>query len=69
MPEIDSAQTDERAEVGTLQEVLAALSDPVRLEMVQRMYAGAARRRARSCTTASASRRPATTSRSCVRPA
>jgi DNA-binding transcriptional ArsR family regulator len=29
--------TDERTEVGTLQEVLAALSDPVRLEMVRRM--------------------------------
>ena len=32
-------ETDQRAEVGSLQEVLAALSDPVRLEMVQRMYA------------------------------
>jgi DNA-binding transcriptional ArsR family regulator len=33
------SDTDERAEVGTLQDVLAALSDPVRLEMVRRMYA------------------------------
>ncbi len=30
------------SEVGTLQEVLAALSDPVRLEMVRRMYAAGA---------------------------
>ena len=29
----------EQAEVGTLQDVLAALSDPVRLEMVRRMHA------------------------------
>jgi DNA-binding transcriptional ArsR family regulator len=34
------SETEERAEVGTLQDVLAALSDPVRLEMVRRMYAG-----------------------------
>jgi DNA-binding transcriptional ArsR family regulator len=40
MPPGDPAQSDERAEVGTLQDVLAALSDPVRLEMVRRMYAG-----------------------------
>jgi DNA-binding transcriptional ArsR family regulator len=37
-------ETDERAEVardvGSLQDVLAALSDPVRLEMVRRMHAG-----------------------------
>ena len=33
------AEPGERAEVGSLQEVLAALSDPVRLEMVKRMYA------------------------------
>jgi DNA-binding transcriptional ArsR family regulator len=33
------AETEERAAVGSLQEVLAALSDPVRLEMAQRMYA------------------------------
>ena len=37
------AETDERAEValevGSLGDVLAALSDPVRLEMVRRMYA------------------------------
>ena len=39
MPSTDG-QNEERAEVGTLQDVLAALSDPVRLEMVQRMYAG-----------------------------
>ena len=32
-------EPDERADVGTLQDVLAALSDPVRLEMVRRMYA------------------------------
>ncbi len=31
--------TDERVAVGSLQEVLAALSDPVRLEMVRRMHA------------------------------
>ncbi|MEP9362658.1 ArsR family transcriptional regulator [Nocardioides sp. CN2-186] len=31
--------TAETTEVGTLQEVLAALSDPVRLEMVRRMHA------------------------------
>ncbi|WP_028642780.1 ArsR/SmtB family transcription factor [Nocardioides sp. URHA0020] len=31
--------TDEVTQVGTLQEVLAAVSDPVRLEMVRRMYA------------------------------
>lgn len=31
--------TDERTTVGTLQEVLAAISDPVRLEMVRRMHA------------------------------
>jgi DNA-binding transcriptional ArsR family regulator len=36
----DEAPADERAEVGSLQDVLAALSDPVRLEMVRRMYAG-----------------------------
>ena len=36
----DQAQSDERVEVGTLQDVLAALSDPVRLEMVRRMHAG-----------------------------
>jgi DNA-binding transcriptional ArsR family regulator len=40
MPETDPTQTEERAEVGTLQDVLAALSDPVRLEMVRRMHAG-----------------------------
>jgi DNA-binding transcriptional ArsR family regulator len=39
MPSTDETQTEERAEVGSLQDVLAALSDPVRLEMVQRMYA------------------------------
>jgi DNA-binding transcriptional ArsR family regulator len=31
--------SDQRADVGTLQAVLAALSDPVRLEMVRRMHA------------------------------
>jgi DNA-binding transcriptional ArsR family regulator len=31
--------TDERVAVGSLQEVLAAVSDPVRLEMVRRMHA------------------------------
>jgi DNA-binding transcriptional ArsR family regulator len=36
----DEAPTDEITQVGTLQEVLAAISDPVRLEMVRRMYAG-----------------------------
>jgi DNA-binding transcriptional ArsR family regulator len=37
------SETDERTEVasdvGSLQDVLAAISDPVRLEMVRRMYA------------------------------
>ena len=33
------SDTDARAQVGTLQDVLAALSDPVRLEMVRRMHA------------------------------
>jgi DNA-binding transcriptional ArsR family regulator len=36
------SDTDERADVvavGTLQDVLVALSDPVRLEMVRRMHA------------------------------
>jgi DNA-binding transcriptional ArsR family regulator len=32
-------ETDETTAVGPLQEVLAALSDPVRLEMVRRLYA------------------------------
>ena len=31
--------TEERAQVGPLQDVLAAVSDPVRLEMVRRMHA------------------------------
>ncbi|MBZ5740957.1 ArsR/SmtB family transcription factor [Nocardioides mangrovi] len=35
-------ETEVRAEVGSLQEVLAALSDPVRLEMVRRMHAAGA---------------------------
>jgi DNA-binding transcriptional ArsR family regulator len=39
VPPSDQAQTDETTAVGPLQEVLAALSDPVRLEMVRRMYA------------------------------
>src|SRR3954451_398578 len=33
------SDADERAQVGTLQDVLAALSDPVRREMSRRMHA------------------------------
>ncbi|MDF1605300.1 helix-turn-helix domain-containing protein [Nocardioides sp. YIM 152315] len=35
------SDTEAPVAVGTLQEVLAALSDPVRLEMVRRMHAAA----------------------------
>ena len=41
MPDTEQ-QTADRAAVGSLQEVLAALSDPVRLEMVRRMHAAGA---------------------------